>query len=192
MNESKFKTLRHIESVRNFLNLVIKELMNRQEKHDQTKLESPEVEIFDKYTPLLRGLTYGSDEYKKIMKEMKVAIEHHNKWNRHHPEFHEGIYVCSKCHTKWTCGTEPIICDNCGYEKCQKRESGIDGMNLIDLIEMICDWKAAGLRHDGGDIFKSIDINKERFGISEQLVQILKNTADFINHQNVFHKANES
>jgi hypothetical protein len=56
-------------------------------------------------------------------------------------------------------------------------ENGIDGMNLIDLIEMIADWKAATLRHTNGDIMKSIEINKKRFGISDQLAEILLNTA---------------
>lgn len=54
---------------------------------------------------------------------------------------------------------------------------GISGMTLIDLIEMLCDWKAAPERHDDGDIFKSIEINRKRFEIDEQLNKILLNTA---------------
>ena len=84
--------MRHIETVRNYLNAVIKNLMYRQSQHDQTKLQSPEVEIFEEYTPKLRDCTYGSDVYRGYMKEMKVAIDHHNKTNRHHPEhFENGI-----------------------------------------------------------------------------------------------------
>lgn len=58
----------------------------------------------------------------------------------------------------------------------------INGMNLIDLLEMLVDWKAAGERHvlKPTDIFKSIDINAERFKIEPQLVQILKNTATYL------------
>lgn len=59
-------------------------------------------------------------------------------------------------------------------------ENGIKGMNLIDLIEMICDWKAASERHADGDIFKSIEINQKRFGYSDDLKSILENTATFI------------
>jgi hypothetical protein len=55
-------------------------------------------------------------------------------------------------------------------------QEGIDGMDLIDLIEMICDWKASTERHADGNIEKSILINKERFGLSDQLVKILQNT----------------
>ena len=54
--------------------------------------------------------------------------------------------------------------------------NGINGMNLIDLIEMICDWKAASERHADGDIYRSIEINKDRFGMSDQLTEIFKNT----------------
>jgi len=54
--------------------------------------------------------------------------------------------------------------------------NGIDGMSLIDLIEMLADWKAATLRHENGDIKKSLLINKDRFGISDQLFNILENT----------------
>ena len=60
----------------------------------------------------------------------------------------------------------------------QHYENGINGMCLLDLIEMICDWKAAEERHDDGDIHQSIAISQERFGISDQLTQILTNTAN--------------
>lgn len=53
---------------------------------------------------------------------------------------------------------------------------GVKGMNLIDLIEMFCDWKAATLRHADGDMLLSIDINKSRFHLPEELVSIFKNT----------------
>jgi len=53
---------------------------------------------------------------------------------------------------------------------------GVDGMNLIDLLEMILDWRAATMRHANGDLHRSIEINTERFKLSPQLVQILKNT----------------
>lgn len=61
--------------------------------------------------------------------------------------------------------------------------NGIDGMNLIDIIEMLCDWKAATLRHDDGDINKSIKINTNRFNIEPQLVQILKNTLPLLEQE---------
>jgi hypothetical protein len=54
---------------------------------------------------------------------------------------------------------------------------GIDGMTLVDLIEMLADWKAATERHDDGDLARSLTIQRERFGISDQLLRVLDNTA---------------
>jgi len=49
---------------------------------------------------------------------------------------------------------------------------------LVDLLEMLADWKAAGERTShGGDLADSLTINRERFGIAPQLMDILANTA---------------
>ena len=55
-------------------------------------------------------------------------------------------------------------------------EDGIKGMSLVDLIEMVCDWMAATKRVQNGDIYTSLEINKKRFGIDDQLAKILENT----------------
>lgn len=54
--------------------------------------------------------------------------------------------------------------------------NGITGMSLLDIIEMLCDWKAAGERYKDGNIAQSLAHNKERFKISDQLFAILENT----------------
>jgi hypothetical protein len=54
---------------------------------------------------------------------------------------------------------------------------GVNDMTLIDIIEMFCDWKASTLRHNDGNLLKSIELNAERFHIDGQLKQILMNTA---------------
>jgi len=59
-------------------------------------------------------------------------------------------------------------------------KNGVDEMNLIDMIEMLCDWKAASERHNDGNIRKSIEINANRFNMSPQLVKIFENTADIL------------
>lgn len=56
--------------------------------------------------------------------------------------------------------------------------NGVNDMDLVDLMEMICDWKAATKRHNDGNILKSLELNKERFHIDAQLYSILKNTVD--------------
>ena len=141
--DSAKDTMEHINRVSHFMNKIVLELMCRMQGHDASKLRSPEKEIFDIYTPKLKGSTYGSEEYKFFLKEMKNALNNHYEFNHHHPEHYK---------------------------------EGIEGMDLIDLMEMFCDWKAATERHADGSIDKSILINKDRFGISEQLVKILQNT----------------
>jgi hypothetical protein len=54
------------------------------------------------------------------------------------------------------------------------------GMNLIDLLEMVCDWMAATKRHNNGNIYKSLAINQKRFKMPAYLVQIIKNTVDYL------------
>jgi len=55
-------------------------------------------------------------------------------------------------------------------------EGGINDMTLMDIVEMFLDWKAASERHVDGDILKSIELNKGRFNINEQVCQIFRNT----------------
>ena len=149
-NEEKavnYQTMRHIERVRNLLNEVLKEILDRGKLHDQSKLEFPEVKGFTEFTKELAGSTYGSEEYEELKTKLAETLKHHYSHNRHHPE-----------HFK----------------------NGINDMNLIDLIELMCDWKAASERHNDGNIRKSIEINAERFEISPQLRRIFENTADFL------------
>lgn len=55
-------------------------------------------------------------------------------------------------------------------------DEGVNDMSLLDIVEMLADWKAATKRHNDGDMLKSLEINKQRFGISDQLYKILYNT----------------
>lgn len=54
---------------------------------------------------------------------------------------------------------------------------GIAGMTLVDVIEMLADWKAATERHDDGSLARSLTIQEERFGIEPQVMALLRNTA---------------
>ena len=142
-------TWRHINRVQDLLSHVITLLLHRLTVHDQSKLELPEVEMFMKYTPKLREMEFSRDPDSEYQK----CLEEMKKTAlKHHYE------------------------DNSHHPEHYK--NGINGMDLLDFIEMLCDWKAAGERHaDGGDIFRSIEQNLGYFGIEDQLGQILKNTA---------------
>ena len=141
--DSSADTLKHIKLVNEEISIIVKELIDRGNTHDESKLLSPEKEVFDIETPILNTLTYGSDEYKESLNRLSTALKHHYENNSHHPQYYE---------------------------------NGIDGMTLIDIIEMYCDWKAAVKRLKDGDINRSIEINKERFKMSDQLANIFKNT----------------
>lgn len=141
--DSTKDTLDHIDNVRILLNAIFDNLWLRSGKHDASKLEEPEKSMYDKFTPKLKSMTYGSDEYKACLKAMGPALKHHYEHNLHHPEH-------------W--------------------ENGINDMSLLDVIEMLADWRAASMRHADGDLEKSLKINVERFGISNQLAVIMLNT----------------
>jgi len=57
-------------------------------------------------------------------------------------------------------------------------KNGIDGMDIIDIIEMFCDWVAAVKRNKNGDIKRSLEINKDRFNMSDQLYNIFLNSVE--------------
>lgn len=144
MSDSTLATLQHSRRVDELLLQVISGIQSRVTKHDLSKMEDPELQIFDEFSPKLKDSTYGSDEYKGFLEEMGSGLRHHYANNRHHPEHYP---------------------------------NGIEGMTLVDLVEMLCDWKAATERHDDGDLDRSLWIQRDRFHITDQLLSILRNTA---------------
>lgn len=84
--DSTADTVEHIGKVQDYLYDAMKNLSRRSLVHDQSKLKPPEKDAFDALTPRLKGLTYGSDEYRACLKEMKPALDHHYANNSHHPE----------------------------------------------------------------------------------------------------------
>lgn len=142
--DSRADTLIHSQRVGELMVQLIKEALDRSTCHDRSKALPPEVETFDRVTPLLKNLTYGSEEYKQALADMGPALAHHYANNAHHPEHRPG---------------------------------GVNDMTLVDLIEMLADWRAATERHVDGDLGKSLDINRQRFKIDDQLFLVLRNTA---------------
>lgn len=144
---TNYDTMMHKQRVTELISKIIIDLWSRANTHDNSKLADPELDLFVEYTPKLAKCTFGSDEYKRYLKELKPALDHHYANNRHHPE-----------HFK----------------------NGISEMNLIDLLEMFADWKAASERHNDGNIRKSIQHNGERFDMSNQLIKIFENTIEVL------------
>lgn len=146
-NETNKETFRHILTLRSLLSQCCLELLNRGNKHDLSKLSEPEVDLFTEYTPKLKHMEYGSEEYKECLQNLKPALDNHYKENNHHPEHYE---------------------------------NGIIDMDVLAILEMLCDWKASSLRGKNGDLLKSLEIQKDRFNIDTQLYHILKNTIPII------------
>ncbi len=65
------ETWEHIYEVQALLLKVVIELQQRLISHDISKLNSPEVEKFTQLNPKLAECSSGSEEYKKLLLEMK-------------------------------------------------------------------------------------------------------------------------
>lgn len=328
--ETTVQTWQHIDVLRRILRVVAFNLLERGETHDRSKLDRSEVDIFTEYTPKLRQMSYGSDEYKQCLKEMGTALRHHYDHNLHHPESRrrneewrsirgfEGHYEVSNfgdvrslprtlkregpkgplavkgrmlrqnitpkgycrvqlkaegaprnvlvhvlvaeafipnpkgaphvnhrngrkrdnqvSNLEWCSPSENlrhaydtgirtpnaryvVTCEDlglstigCSQMEARLRELGhtqatsggvwkainegspylgftftgskfaqwmnspLRHMNLVDLLEMFCDWSASARRHADGDVLTSIELNKKRFGMGETLTQIFLNT----------------
>lgn len=144
VSEETQSTLDHIARVQELLGAFADALIERGRVHDKSKLQEPEKSAFERMTPILKNLTFGTPEYYASMAEIKEAVDHHHKHNSHHAEFYE---------------------------------NGINGMNLLDVVECYFDWVAASERTKDGSMERSIKVNKERFDMSDQLVDIFLNTS---------------
>jgi hypothetical protein len=67
-------------------------------------------------------------------------------------------------------------------------DNGIADMDLVQVMEMLADWKAATLRRADGDLRKGIEFNAERFGYGEEFKRLLKNTAEHFGWLNQYHR----
>jgi hypothetical protein len=139
---SRAATLAHIQQVRDQIGLFVTVMLQRGSVHDASKLTAAEKPALDAVIPLLRGVSYGSAEYKTLLESIRPALQHHYAQNSHHPEHYVG--------------------------------NGIAGMDLFDLVEMMCDWIASAGRNPGDGV--KLSHNVELFGIEPQLASILANT----------------
>jgi Family of unknown function (DUF5662) len=84
------KTIEHIALIQRLLLSAQIELARRMVTHDQSKLHSPEWEMYREMIHKLESVTYGSPEYEALRREMlDGALKHHFQHNRHHPEHYE-------------------------------------------------------------------------------------------------------
>lgn len=139
-------TKAHIARVQHLIEDAITNLTRRSMLHDRSKLEEPEKSAFDR----LKSLSLSGMAYGS--EEYRASLKKERPAIQHH-------YDANSHHPEFY------------------GEKGVDGMSLLDVLEMLIDWKAATERmKDGGDIRKSLDINRERFKLTPQLESILANT----------------
>jgi len=153
LSECNESTRDHIEKVRYYIKFITDELTLRGVNHDASKLVSPELEIFAKHTKKLARLKF-QNENGEVSEEYKASLDAIKEATAHH-------YAVNRHHP-------------------EHYPNGINGMDLVDIVEMLCDWKAASLRQHDGNLLKSIEANAKRFNIDEQLLEILFNTAKLI------------
>lgn len=143
----KTEVMIHQTDVFNLMQIVLDEVEHRQATHDRSKLSGEEFPTYAEIVPQLKGLEFGSDEYRAKVAELGPALKHHYKNNRHHPEYFE---------------------------------NGISGMNLIDVLEMVCDWTAVAWAKGSDPREGMTEYLFKKHGIKEPLATILLNTVDWL------------
>ena len=124
-----------------------------------------------------------------VSRELLLRGVHHDgtKWGEHEwPYFAEATHLLADVEygsDAYRAGLDQI---RPGVERHQKTHRhhpechprGVLDMHLIDLVEMLADWKAAGERtKGGGDLALSIRINVKRFQIPRAIADQLRATA---------------
>ncbi len=84
--DSRADILQHILEVRAYLDTFVTEMLRRGRVHDASKFGEAEKPAFDEAISLLRGISYGSPEYTKVLERLAPAFDHHYRCNSHHPE----------------------------------------------------------------------------------------------------------
>lgn len=161
LREYSQETWDHVHHVQEWVRSAIDDLRDRLMVHDESKFQSPEREGFMRMASELKlaEVKYTDPEYREILKAHgPTTIIPHYRENDHHPEFY--AFEGEALNKAWV-----------------KDGTAISRMNLMALIEMLCDWKAATLRVKDGDLLGSIEHNQERFGYDDQVKSIMVNTA---------------
>lgn len=148
MIDSTSDTKEHIIKVRTNLNQVVYKLIERAIIHDRTKFVEPEKGAFD--TLVAYATKYGEARYGSP--EYFSRLDTLNEALSHH-------YQNNPHHPEF-------------------HKNGIRDMSLVDLIEMLADWKAAAERYptSSNNVRESLRVNRKRFNIPMELVDVLNNT----------------
>jgi len=143
----------HRNKVQQWVQRIMKILEDRAKKHDLSKLND-ELELWKKLDEYPR-YKYGSSEYFEKLKRFKNVFYTHWAHNRHHYEYfrikHHGNI--SKIYTD---------------------------IDLVDLIEMMCDWLSYNETITVTDAKKLVAEQMKRLGMPKEIAALILNT--IINH----------
>lgn len=149
MADHKPITHKHINRVRELLHQFSFELQLRGVHHDKSKFDPIETGPLNE----LQELIERDGRVDFGTPEYKQRGEVLNAMLPHH-------YACNRHHP-------------------EHFENGVAGMNLVDIVEMFVDWRAACER--GGDDAMNLSYVVEKYGIPPMLESIFRNTADAFN-----------
>ncbi len=144
IDEAKAVTKKHIQRVRDLMADMCGELRSRAMDHDRSKFEQVELLPLADMQELIAK--EGQAPYGTDEYKRRTALL--GPMIKHHHE------------------------NNTHHP--EHYPNGIAGFDVLDLLEMVCDWKAASER--GGDDAVNLSYSIEKFGIEPQLASILANT----------------
>lgn len=147
MYDSTMDTKIHRGRVRNNLNAIMTNLAVRATQHDRSKLVSPEKEGFD---------AMGSDS---LSQTTYGTVAYHENTAQLGPALTHHYAAAENGHHP------------------EHWPNGIRDMSLIDLLELLADWKAAAERTKDGSLARSLFVNRTRFGMQPSLARTLARTA---------------
>lgn len=144
----------HRSRVRKWLQHFSNVLDQKGREHDQSKLEEPEYSQWCKMDEEPR-YKYGTKEYNNKLNRFNYLFKMHwkDKRNRHHPEH---------------------------FQVMDENEIIFNDKDLIDLVEMLCDWLGYRDSITYTAASKLVEQQCDRFGFSEELRNLLMNT--LMNH----------
>jgi hypothetical protein len=140
-------TRKHQQWVAEQLIACAKRLLDRAVSHDASKFSEVERKS---YVEPVWELNTREVEYRRLTAQMGEGWEHHKVHNTHHPEF--------------VLMNQPEFAGD-----------PFSGMDLFDLLEMLCDWIAASKRR-GNLPSAPIERFRNELGLDHQLECVLRNT----------------
>lgn len=88
-----FHTIKHKSLLMCYLTRFALRLIWRGVIHDYSKFSIFEGMSYGEVLPEFKNVKYGTPEYDALLKKFQPAIDHHYKYNKHHPQHFENGYT---------------------------------------------------------------------------------------------------